>query len=127
MLQLVQVLKLKPALWSFILQSESTDEEHFEDVVVPEGNDHTSLSPRDSRGARRNHVTMEEKKRTIAAEGKLAGSPGDQSEGRQLYLMSHRNPSYCGAEGTCLWELASVSGQFWCHNGWDVNVSPLAP
>lgn len=101
----VQVLKLKPALWSFILQSESTDEEHFEDV--PEGKDVTSLSPPDSKGIRRNH---EEQSCTVVATSKLTESPGVRLGGRQQYLMSHRNPLYCGAEGTCLWELANVSG-----------------
>ncbi len=77
------MLKIKPGLWSFVLQP--VDEEHFHDQEE-EGEEGESSLPR----------------------------PGTEKEGGVSvvggggYLPSHRNPLYCRAEGTCLWELGRV-------------------
>ncbi len=75
------MLKIKPGLWSFVLQP--VDEEHFHDQEEEgeEGGAGLSSLPR----------------------------PGIVSVvGGGGYLPSHRNPLYCRAEGTCLWELGRV-------------------
>jgi len=76
------VLKSKPSLWSFVLQPQDSDLEHFVDVP---GEDHLIPPP--------NHVTT-------STSHKTSGS---------VYKVSHRNPLYCGGEHTCLWELSVVS------------------
>ena len=77
-------MKHKPSLWSFILQSERSDEEHFTDV------DTTTLP---------------------SFEG--IQSHSDDPEGGHVtrgvgYRIAYRNPLYSGAEHTCLWELSQV-------------------
>ena len=105
------MLKLKPSLWSFILQPEVTDEEHFEDVLEDNG-DTILLPPPGPEGASKDCVTVEDKGGMDVVAGKLT-----QLQGRQQYRVGHRNPLYCGAERTCLWELASVSNKTWHHCG----------
>ena len=82
-------MKHKPSLWTFILQSERSDEEHFRDVdtsrlPICEG----TQSPDDEEG----HVTLPDSHMTRGVG----------------YHVAHRNPLYSGAEHTCLWELSQV-------------------
>ena len=77
---LLQIVKEKPALWSFILSPEAEDEEeHFLDP--PE-------------------------------EGEEAKQESDEckteDDGGRSYRGLHRNPLYCRAESSCLWELERV-------------------
>ena len=72
---LLQVLKSRQDLWSFILQAESSDEEHFVDVDEP------------------------------------ATSPAEQGRSGCGYQPAARNPLFCKAETSCLWELARLT----CH------------
>ena len=98
---LVQVLKLRPALWSFILQSESTDLEHFSDVV-----DETEKLAvcgdvsEDEQSAGGGHGNKEEHQ--------TYDGHGNKEGGEPPYIIDHRNPLHCGAENTCLWELERV-------------------
>ena len=90
-----------------------TDEEHFEDVLEDNG-DTILLPPPGPEGASKDCVTVEDKGGMDLVAGKLA-----QLQGRQQYRVGHRNPLYCGAERTCLWELASVRASpdtivVWC-------------
>ena len=95
-------MKLKPALWSFILQPELTDEEHFEDVL--EDDDDTILPPPPgAEEASRDCVGVEKNSMDVVT------SESVQLGRKQQYRVGHRNPLYCGAERSCLWELASVS------------------
>lgn len=76
----MQIVKEKPALWSFILSPEAEDEEeHFLDA--PE-------------------------------EGEEAGQGSEErktvEDGGRSYRGLHRNPLYCRAESSCLWELERV-------------------
>ena len=64
------MLKLHPELWAFVLRSESTEEEHFEDMDV-------------------------------LGKGEVACS-------LDRYQIASRNPLYCKAETSCLWELAQL-------------------
>ena len=79
----VQVLKLRPNLWGFILQSEFYDEECFPGTTKPaereEGGSHVPIKPR-------SHNTT--------------------------YSAVNRNPLYCRAEMSCLWELAWLQAHF---------------
>ena len=97
---LVQVLKLRPGLWSFILQSESTDLEHFSDVV-----EETEKLPV-------NKNVSEEEQSGGGGHGNKGhqtyGGNGNKEDGDHSYIIDHRNPLHCGAENTCLWELERV-------------------
>ena len=84
-------MKHKPSLWSFILQSERSDEEHFTDV------DTTTLL---SFEGTQSH--------SDAPEGDHVTSPGDHVTRGVGYRIAYRNPLYSGAEHTCLWELSQV-------------------
>ena len=66
------MLKVRPDLWSYVLQGESSEEEHYVDV------DNTS---------------------------------GSVTSGRSVsgYQPHSRNPLYCRAETSCLWELARLT------------------
>ena len=86
-LQLFKVLKLKSELWPFILQAEAEDKEEFYDVVEGE-------LERGSEGEGKNEDTSMEEGNVIAE--------------RDKYSMIHREPLYCGAEKSCLWELDRV-------------------
>ena len=71
--------------------------EHFVDIPLPieldtEDNEHMTTSP-DHMTERSSHV--------------FKGS---------LYKMMQRNPLYCGAESSCLWELCRVSQWIQCFN-----------
>ena len=98
---LVQVLKLRPTLWSFILQSESTDLEHFSDVVeeteklvVCGDVSEDEQSAGGGHGNKEGHQTC--------------SGHGNKEGGESSYIIDHRNPLHCGAESTCLWELERV-------------------
>ena len=95
-------MKLKPALWSFILQPELTDEEHFEDVL--EDDDDTIL-PHLSGAEEANRACVGVEKNSMD----VVTGESAQLGRKQQYRVGHRNPLYCGAERSCLWELASVS------------------
>ena len=103
----VQVLKLRPALWSFILQSECTDLEHFSDAV-----EETATSVRDG--------TSEGEEPKEGSHGNSnrghtgVGGNWNKEEGEPPYNINHRNPLHCGAESTCLWELERVRSQPCC-------------
>ena len=78
---LLQIVKEKPGLWSFILSPEAEgEEEHFLDVT--EGD--------------------EEEGKQESEEHKTDDGGGSG------YRGLHRNPLYCRAETSCLWELERV-------------------
>ena len=78
----MQLLKQKTQLWSFLLQSQQDDEvERFHDVV-------------------------EEGEKEKEMEEPVEGSPADVPV--TAYKLSSREPLYCKAETTCLWELTEV-------------------
>ena len=84
-------MKHKQSLWSFILQSERSDEEHFTDVdttTLP-SSEGTQSHGDDPEGG---HVT----------------TPDDHVTRGVGYRLAYRNPLYSGAEHTCLWELSQV-------------------
>lgn len=81
----MQLLKLKSSLWPFIREAEE-DKEDFKDVPLED--DACALSqPKEE--------------------------SDDLSESREdtrtIYLPKARNPLYCKAEYSCLWELVMVS------------------
>ena len=80
---LVQLLKLKSSLWPFVREAEA-DEEEFKDVPM-EDDDTEGLSPQ--------------------PEERASGSMKDT---QTSYLPKARNPLYCKAEHSCLWELVMV-------------------
>ena len=81
-------MKQKPALWSFILSPEAEDEEeHFQDA--PEEGTETE-------------------------QGSKGHKSDDNSGGGSSYRGLHRNPLYCHAETSCLWELERVRGCTHC-------------
>lgn len=86
-LLLVQLLKLKSSLWPFIREAEE-GEEDFKDVPLE---DDTSSSPQPEEEG-----------------NKMPGSVQDIQ--MSSYLPKARNPLYCKAEHSCLWELVMVSG-----------------
>lgn len=71
-----QVLKQRPNLWAFVVQSEADEEEHFADV---------------------------------GAESSGGDRRGSQQSG---YQIAGRNPLYCKAETSCLWELARLQSHY---------------
>ena len=88
LLLVVQLLKLKSSLWPFIREAEG-DEENFKDVCLE---DDENSSPQ-----------SEEENNEV--------SESVQST-QTVYLPKARNPLYCKAEYSCLWELVLVSGNF---------------
>ena len=79
----VKLLKTKPTLWAYILQPEiGNEEEVFCDVDEAEKG---------------------EGEESITIEGKTA-----IKESVEEYRMKHREPLYCRAEISCLWELTRV-------------------
>ena len=123
-------------LWSFILQSEEADEEHFLDVVE-DGEDtarpHSPSAPTTQDLATTTHPGTPGPPRTVdsraeavpsqeepvATSASTVGQRGEgnwetavSNEGRSKgpqYQANRRNPLYSGAEFTCLWELGRVS------------------
>eukprot|EP00731_Ephydatia_muelleri_P028352 Em0019g1225a len=100
-----EVLKLRPTLWSFILQSESTDLEHFSDVVeeteklvVCGDVSEDEQSAGGGHGNKEGHQTC--------------SGHGNKEGGESSYIIDHRNPLHCGAESTCLWELERLSNHY---------------
>ena len=76
------MLKIKPTLWAYILQPEiGIEEEVFYDVDKEEAEGEEA-------------ITMEET------------TPIKDSV--EEYRMKHREPLYCRAEISCLWELTRV-------------------
>ena len=82
---LLQLLKLKSSLWPFIQEGEE-DEEDFKDVPLE-----------DDAGSSPQH---EEEKNEIS---------GSMQDTQTSYLPKARNPLYCKAEHSCLWEVVMVS------------------
>ena len=101
---LVQVLKIKPMLWSFILQNESSDTEHFVDINEAAALDTSTTAHSDKEGG------VEEDESAAETGGGGGGGDGDGETVLQplAYKLAARNPLYCGAETSCLWELARV-------------------
>ncbi|EDO31525.1 predicted protein, partial [Nematostella vectensis] len=78
-----ELLKIKPGIKSLIEQSEDNDdEEHFVDIPDDDDDDE---SP--------------------SARQPCAPCP-------ERYDMKHRNPLYCHAERSCLWEVTGLSGHY---------------
>ena len=84
-------MKHKPSLWSFILQSERSDEEHFTDVD-------TATLP--SFKGTQSHDSDPEEGHVTTPDSRVTRGVG--------YCVAYRNPLYSGAEHTCLWELSQV-------------------
>lgn len=89
-----EVLKLKSELWPFILQAEAEDKEEFYDVVEGELERCSELNE----GEGKNEDTNVEEGNFMAE--------------RDKYSMVHREPLYCGAEKSCLWELDRLTHHF---------------
>ena len=85
----IQLLKLKSSLWPFVREAEA-DEEEFKDV--PMEDDAEGLSPQ-----------PEEEDNGVSASMK---------DTQTSYLPKARNPLYCKAEHSCLWELVMVSDNY---------------
>ena len=83
----MQLLKLKSTLWPFIREAEG-DVENFKDVPLEE-EDIDSCSQPD-----------EEERDKI---------PESVQNTQTSYLPKARNPLYCKAEHSCLWEIVTVS------------------
>lgn len=89
-----QVLRQRPFLWPFVLQSESLDqEEHFVDV---------------DDGVEADGIKKEVERQD---EGDIVPALGELSQ--QTYMINHREPLYSKAETSCLWELAMVGQSPW--------------
>ena len=120
---------MKPALWPFILQG--SDEENYRDVPFKEAMEDKVvcevegrekgesvsgkkvLSDMSEEGVEEVKDGMRgenEEEETKGGNGVVAGarrvSNGD------VYKMCHRNPQYCGAENSCLWELKELSQHY---------------
>ena len=96
----VQVLRQRPSLWSFVLQSESFDqEEHF--VDVDDGNDSDS-------GKR--EVSLQDGEDVVSE-----GVPNFMDQSQPTYRISHREPLYSKAETSSLWELTMVCLCYSCQ------------
>ena len=91
LLPAIKLLKLKPSLWPFLREAEA-DEEEFKDVPI-EDEDTESLSLQ-SEEERRNEIS------------------GSTKNSQTCYLPKTRNPLYCKAEHSCLWELVLVCDVF---------------
>jgi len=74
-------------LWPFVVEAEG-EEEHFEDVPIEE-------------------ETVQAKEEHDEDADDLQEEKFKDSE-KVLYLPTTRNPLYCKAEHSCLWELAMV-------------------
>lgn len=83
----MQVLKQRTGLWAFVLQSEAADEEHFTDVATEPC----------EQGEGRVHQIAE---------------PISTVVGQSGYQIGGRNPLYCKAESSCLWELARLESHY---------------
>ena len=82
----MQLLKLKSSLWPFVRETEA-DEEEFKDVPIEDDTEGSSPQPEE--------------------EGDEVS--GSTKETQTSYLPKARNPLYCKAEHSCLWELVMVS------------------
>lgn len=88
-----EVLKVKPSLWPFILQPGASDLEHFEDVPLPP------------------HLDTEETEQITSSPDHKTGNTSHMTKASD-YRIVHRNPLYCGAESSCLWELSGLTQHF---------------
>lgn len=85
-LLLAQLLKLKSSLWPFVREAEA-DEEEFKDVPMEDNEEDLSSQ----------------------SEEEDNGVSGSTKDIQTCYLPKARNPLYCKAEHSCLWELVMVS------------------
>ena len=97
-LNYIQVLKVKPMLWSFILQSEYSDKEHFTDI--PEDNNQEAVSS--------DEVPEQDQDHVMSSETQVTSGESHVTE-NEAYRIAYRNPLYARAETTSLWELTQVS------------------
>ena len=99
----IQVLKVKPMLWSFILQSEYSDKEHFTDI--PEDNNQEAVSSDQSPP---DEVPEQDQDHVMSSETQVTSGESHVTE-NEAYRIAYRNPLYARAETTSLWELTQVS------------------
>ena len=102
----VQVLRQRPSLWSFVLQSESFDqEEHFVDVDKGDEND----------SSRKGEVGWQNGEDVTSEEARVSEeAPASMDEPWTAYRVGHREPLYSKAETSSLWELAMVGWLGFC-------------
>ena len=96
----IQVLRQRPSLWSFVLQSESFDqEEHFVDVDSGDENE----------SSRKGEVGWQNREDVASEEARVSEeAPASMDEPWTAYRVGHREPLYSKAETSSLWELAMV-------------------
>ena len=92
----IQVLRQRPSLWSFVLQSESFDqEEHFVDVDNGD----------ESNGSSKREVELQDKEDVVSEEAPVP----IMHQSWPAYRIGHREPLFSKAETSSLWELTMVS------------------
>ncbi|XP_077200246.1 CCAAT/enhancer-binding protein zeta isoform X1 [Paroedura picta] len=105
-----ELLKIRPGLWVQLRDHvESDDEEHFHDLEETE-EEEAKLVNVDKEKKRTEESVKSHDSKSRASwvhHQNLAGSKNLDS-----YDPLHRNPSYCGADRTSLWELKKLSEHF---------------
>ncbi|XP_015263930.1 PREDICTED: CCAAT/enhancer-binding protein zeta, partial [Gekko japonicus] len=107
-----ELLKLRPGLWVQLQDNvESDDEEHFRDLEETEEEEAKLVNVDKEKEKKRAEESVKLRDSSSRASWvhhqNLAGSKNLNS-----YDPLHRNPSYCGADRTSLWELKKLSEHF---------------
>lgn len=86
-------MNIKPSLRSLIDQPEENDEEHFVDIPSDEDEDE-----------KQQQLDLKKnKKRKFASPQPIKSSTNDR-----IYDGRKRDPKYCNADQTCIWELVII-------------------
>ncbi|XP_060100055.1 CCAAT/enhancer-binding protein zeta [Heteronotia binoei] len=107
-----ELLKIRPELWVQLRDHvESDDEEHFHDLEETEEEEAKIVNVGKEKEKKRTEESVKlhdsSSRASWVHHQNLAGSKNLDS-----YDPLHRNPSYCGADRTSLWELKKLSEHF---------------
>ncbi|XP_035672008.1 CCAAT/enhancer-binding protein zeta-like [Branchiostoma floridae] len=111
-----EIAKVHPGLRTITLATEeSDDEEHFEDVELPE----EEAAVEDEEEVVEETESTEEQQEEVTKPSDTGGSGaswvhrlGKGKTQTSQYDPQGRNPLYCGADGSCLWELCKLANHF---------------
>ncbi|XP_019631116.1 PREDICTED: CCAAT/enhancer-binding protein zeta-like [Branchiostoma belcheri] len=108
-----EIAKVHPGLRTVTLATEeSDDEEHFEDVELPD----EEAAVEDGEQDEVKTESTEEQKEEVTVPSQPGASwvhrLGKGKVTSSQYDPQGRNPLYCGADGSCLWELCKLANHF---------------
>ncbi|XP_066280307.1 CCAAT/enhancer-binding protein zeta-like [Branchiostoma lanceolatum] len=111
-----EIAKVHPGLRTITLAAEeSDDEEHFEDVELPE--EEVIVGDGEEVGGKTESTEEQKEEVTKPSEPGRSGASwvhrlGKGKTSSSQYDPQGRNPLYCGADESCLWELCKLANHF---------------